>query len=309
MMKRQRNVFITGASGYLGQYLADELVKSQKTVIALTHKSPLPDELSEVKQVKGSLSNFDWSKLESDLPDVIFHTARMAGKNRQQRKIAALQNRKANESLLQWLGSLPRPPLLVFVSGTLVYGSHGESVVDESVQPDLISFQREYFEAEKPILEKMNSGKLPIVIVRPPWIYGPGSWLKAFYLNPAKKSGYVPVYGKGDNLMNFVHVRDVAGMTMHVAEKNPKNGIYNITSDATLTQKEFGLKLAELSNLNIRHKPLWWMRLRFDKAVAEAFGFSLNVTTEHKSLFADYRFYYPDFDEGLKEVLTCEKLR
>lgn len=308
MMKKLRNVFLTGASGYLGQYLADELVKSQKTVIALTHKNPLREELAGLKQLKGSLSHFDWSNLEANLPEVIFHTARMAGKNRQQRKIAALQNCKANEKLLQWLGSLPRPPLLVFVSGTLVYGSHGESLVDESVHPNPISFQREYFEAEKPILEKMYSGKLPIVIVRPPWIYGPGSWLKAFYLNPSQKAGYVPVYGKGGNLMNFVHVRDVAGMIIHVAEKYPENGIYNITSDATLTQKEFGLKLAELTALKIRHKPLWWMRLRFDKAVAEAFSFSLNVTTEHKGLFADYRFYYPDFDEGLKEVLICERV-
>jgi len=309
MMNKLKNVFLTGASGYLGQYLTDELIKNDKTVIALTHKNPLREEFSEVRQLKDSLSNFDWSKLEANLPDVIFHSARMAGKNRQQRKKAALQNRKANERLLQWLETLPRPPLLVFVSGTLVYGSHGESVVDESLKPNPISFQREYFEAEKPILEKMHQGKLPIAVVRPPWIYGPGSWLKAYYLNPAAKTGNVPIYGKGDNLMNFVHVRDVAAMTIHLAEKYPENGVYNITSDDVFTQKEFSGKVAELTNLGLRHKPLWWMRLSFDKAVAEAFAFSLNVTTKHKAIFSDYRFYYPDFEEGMKEILTSEKLR
>ncbi len=308
MMKTQKNVLLTGASGYLGQYLSEELIKNNNTVAALTHKTPLRDELTGIKQLNGDLRTFDWGSLEANMPDMIFHAARMAGKNRKERKKAALQNRKANERLLQWLESLQHPPLLVFVSGTLVYGSHGESVVDEAANPEPISFQREYFEAEKPILEKMHQGKLPIAIVRPPWIYGPGSWLKAFYLNPAAKTGNVPVYGKGDNLMNFVHVRDVAAMIIHLAEKHPENGVYNIISDAVFTQKEFSSKIAELTNLEVRHKPLWWMRLRFDKAVEEAFAFSLNVTTSHNTLFTDYNYYYPDFSTGLKEILIHEKL-
>ncbi|MCF8232705.1 MAG: NAD-dependent epimerase/dehydratase family protein, partial [Bacteroidales bacterium] len=162
--------------------------------------------------------------------------------------------------------------------------------------PSPISFQRDYFEAEKPILKSLHSGKIPVRIVRPSWIYGHGSWFQAFYLNYMKKKHKVPVYGKGDNLMAFVHASDCAAMMVHVARHGTKNEVFNLFTEPAMTQRAFSNLLAENTNLPLRHVPLWWLNLRFDLAVSEAFRFSLNLHTQHHSIWKQFSPYHPSIE-------------
>ncbi len=303
-MKKINKAFVLGASGYVGQYLCAQLLEKGIETAALVNNTPLRD--GRIKQFSGGLQDFAWAQLESDLPDVIFHTARFSGSNRKSRQAAAAENRKANERLLSWLLSLSSPPLLVFVSGTLVYGSHGTQAVDETYPPNPISFQREYFEAEKPILQAIEENNLPVMITRPSWIYGPGSWLRAFYLHPARAKGRVPLYGKGNNLMTFIHVKDVAGLMPHLATNGSPGNVYNLGFQPALAQEDFVRMLAKLSDKKIKRKPLWWMKLRHDKAIAEAFSFSLDVRTKHPEVIESYQPYYTDFESGIREVLREE---
>ncbi len=303
-MKKIIEAFVLGASGYVGQYLCAQLLDKGIKTSALVNNTPLQD--SRIREFSGGLQDFDWSRLESDLPDVIFHTARLSGKNRKSRQKAAAENRLANERLLSWLQSLPTPPLLVFVSGTLVYGSHGTEAVDESYPPNPISFQREYFEAEKPVLKALKNSRLPIITTRPSWIYGTGSWLRAFYLHPAKAKGRIPLYGKGNNLMTFIHVKDVAGLMLHLALHGRPGDVYNLGLQPALTQEDFVRMLAKLSGKEVKRKPFWWMKLRHEKAIAEAFSFSLDVRTKHPELIEGYQPYCPHLEAGLKEVLKEE---
>jgi len=304
-MKTINKAFVLGASGYVGHYLSQELLDKHIETTALINRTPL--ENTNIIQLRGSLTDFDWTRLEANLPDVIFHTARLSGTNAKNRKEAAAKNSRANEQLIKWLESQKNPPLLVFVSGTLVYGSQNKSRVDESWPANPISFQREYFEAEKPILRAMNDQKLPVIIVRPSWIYGPGSWLKAFYLNPSKNKNSIPVYGTGDNLMTFIHVKDVVGLILHVSKNGMPGTIYNLGLQPAITQRNFVQLLCSLTGKKPRQKPLWWIRLRHDKAIAEAFSFSLDVRTKHPEVFRSYTPYFPDLEEGLRKVLEQER--
>ncbi|MCF8304227.1 MAG: NAD(P)-dependent oxidoreductase [Bacteroidales bacterium] len=301
---RIRKAFVLGASGYLGSHLVDELIKRGINTSVLVHKSPIKEQNQQVKAVRGSLDEFDWKRLENDLPDIIFHSARMSGNNKKTRSKQAIRNAESNQRLIKWLKTLATPPLLVYVSGTLVYGSHGNAQVDESVKPDPISFQREYFKAEKPILNSQNSGELPVVIVRPSWILGQGSWFKAFYLDYMKRKAKVPLYGKGENFMAFIHASDCAAMMVHAATYGTPGSILNLYSYPAITQHEFASIISMQTRLPIQKIPLSWLRFRFDKAVSEALSFNLKLSTNHQELWEKYQPYYPTIETCIGKVLN-----
>ncbi len=299
-----KKALVLGGSGFIGKHLIGELVKNQIEVTALVHKNPLSFTGQGIKITQGSLEDFNWQTLEGSLPDVIFHTARMGGKDKKSRAAAAQRNKAGNERLLSWLKTLQAPPLLVFVSGTLVYGSNGRDKTDENAPPAPISFQKEYFEAEKPILQALKDSSLPITIVRPSWVYGLESWFQAFYLNYMKKKQKVPVYGRGNNLMAFIHVRDAAAMMIYAAKYSEKNTVYNLFTTPAISQKKFTQILAKHSGLPVKKIPNWWIKLRFDKAVSEAFSFSLNLRTKHMSLWEGYNPYYADIEVWFREIFS-----
>lgn len=304
-MKNIDRAFVLGGSGYIGKYLVAALLEQQIAVTALINHTPLNISSDRLTQVYGSLADYTWSESAANA-DVIFHTARMSGKSKKSRRRAAQLNRRANDRLAEWLASLDSPPLLVYVSGTLVYGSQGTTPVDENATPNPISFQREYFMAEKPILQALTRGRLPVIIARPSWVYGPGSWLRAFYLHPVIKKNIVPLYGNGNNLMSFIHVKDVAGKLIHLSRYGAAGNIYNLYSHPAIPQHAFTGILSRLTSAPVKKKPFWWIRLRHDSALAEAFTFSLNVKTLHPEIEKNYTLRYPDFEQGLEEVVKGE---
>jgi len=81
---------------------------------------------------------------------VIFHLARIAGRGGIRGAVTRVRNRVANERLLLALASWARPPLLVYVGGTLAYGSHAEEPVTEGTPLAPTSFSRDYHTAEVP---------------------------------------------------------------------------------------------------------------------------------------------------------------
>ena len=298
--RKIRNPLILGGSGYLGSQIIWELYNRNTGMQALRNRSPLPAHFG-IAEHRGSLDDFDWRKLESNLPDVIIHVARMAGRNERSRKKAALQNAEANRKLLSWLQSLETPPLLVFASGTLVYGSRGSEPIDETASLNPISFQRAYHLAEIPILEALQQKELPIAIVRPAWIYGSAKWYQAFFQNYMRRKKRVPYYGNGENLMSMVHVSDAARMILKVAEQGPAYKIYNLAVGEIIRQKDLAEELATASGLDLKRVPLWWLRLRFDRAVAEAFEFSLVVKTLHQELWQDFEPRYKSVRDWIAE--------
>ncbi|MBT7825139.1 MAG: NAD(P)-dependent oxidoreductase [Bacteroidetes bacterium] len=298
-----KNIFVLGGSGFLGKHIVEELIKEDVDIHCLLNKTPLSIDSSKIKTTYSPLSQFNWKSLEADLPDVIVHSARTSGKNKQERTEFSQYNAIANQRLIDWLSGLSKPPLLIFVSGTLVYGSHGTKIMDETAAPVPCSFQKQYFEAEKPIYEALKNNKVPIIITRPAWIYGKDSWLQAFYLSPAEKQARIPLYGKGKNLMNLIHVQDCAAKIVKLISAGKSGEIYNLYTHKAIEQKEFVDLLSGILNKPIQRIPSLWIKIRYEKAVQEAFSFSLNLNTIHQDTFIGLDPYYPDLKEGLETVI------
>lgn len=265
----------------------------------LVHQRQPAADIQPARLWHGSLWSFDWNRLKEDPPEIIYHFARIPGRGSYGRKLAAFLSNIANRRLIRWLQQQSQPPLLVLIAGTLAYGNHGDREITEDEPLCPISFAREYHFGERPILEAKH---IPRQIMRPAWVYGHGSWFKSFYLRPMLEHGYVPLYGDGNNWMSLVHVEDVAGLIEFLSNNGPSGETFNLFGGSALKQRQLTEILHQISGLPICKMDLKLLR-RMDKAVAEAFTFSLRVGTKHRALYEKYRFLYPDLNEGMKNIL------
>jgi nucleoside-diphosphate-sugar epimerase len=292
---------VLGGSGFLGAPLVRRLCAAGVRTTCLLHRTPLP--VAEAGVVRGSVDRFPWRTLEEDPPDVIFHLARIAGRGGIRGAATRLRNRVANERLLLALATWARPPLVVYVGGTLAYGSHGEEPVTEQTPLAPTSFSRDYHQAELPWLRALRENDAPVIVVRPAWVLGPGAWFEAYYQRFLRAERAVPLYGPGDNWMSLVHVEDCAGLLEHTARRALPMSVVNVFAAPPLRQAELAERLARLAALPIRQVPLDDLERRFGRAVREAFDFSARVGTVHQALHDGYRVEHQDLDGDLSALL------
>lgn len=291
-----------GGTGFLGGPLVRRLHAAGVRTTCLVHRTP--SSTAGVTCVRGSLDAFDWNSLEHDPPDVVFHLARIPGRGRLRGAVTRLRNRRANTRLVRALSSWARPPLVIFVGGTLAYGSHGEDAVTEQTPIAPISFSRDYHRAEVPWLRAQRHGDVPVIITRPAWVLGRGAWFEAFYRRYMDAERAVPLYGPGDNWMSLVHVEDCAGLLEHTARRALPMSAVNVFAGPPLRQVELAERVAAVASLPIRRVSLEDVERRYGWAVREAFTFSARIETVHAALHADYRLEHPDLDTSLRTLLT-----
>lgn len=290
-----------GGTGFIGASLVRRLRAAGVRTSCLVHRTAPPD--GDVSVIRGSIGRFPWQTLAADPPDVIFHLARIAGRGPIRGPLTRVRNRVANERLVLALERWERPPLVVYVGGTLAYGSHGDDLVTEETPLAPTSFSRDYHTAEVPWLRALRAQAVPVIVTRPAWVLGPGAWFAAFYRRFIEAERAVPLYGRGDNWMSIVHVDDCAGQLAHAARHALPMSIVNVFGGAPVRQAELAARLSRLTRLPIRNIALDDFERRSGRAVREAFEFSCRVGTVHEALHADYRMEHQDLDADLAALL------
>ncbi len=289
---------ILGAGGFIGSNFIQYLGADTETSILVHKKFPAID---CDKSYSGSLQTFSWNRIK-ETPRVIYHFARIPGKGRAGRYGAALQSRFANQRLIKWLKTMKSPPLLVYCAGTLAYGNRDDSPADENTPLAPTSFAKQYCMGEQPIVDQLKKEEIPVQIIRPSWVYGNGSWLRNFYLKPMTARQKIPLYGSGDNWMSLIHVTDVCGMIRHISQKGPACRSYNVFTPEPIKQIEFVNLLSRISGYPVEKISLKSFK-GADKALRQAFTFSLKTSSLYQSLYKSYTFQYPLLQDGLVRVL------
>ena len=131
----------------------------------------------------------------------------------------------------------------LFVSSVAAYGdglSHHEGdALAADDHPD--AYVRNKASSER-LLFRMHSGSgLPVVTLRPPFIYGPGNpyYREAFFWDRMRDKRAVIVPGDGRRLMQFVHVADLVWCAMQAMETPAAIGqAFNVANAKPLAQTE-----------------------------------------------------------------------
>jgi nucleoside-diphosphate-sugar epimerase len=237
-------VLVTGASGFIGGVLCKELLEREHEVSALVRRAgsqppgtrALTGDLSEAGSLEGALAEAR--------PECVIHLAAEIASQRDARKVWEA-NVGGTERLLNACRQLAGGqegggqegggPKMIFCSTVVTGDAHGALLSEDEPLPVQTPYGRSKQEGERLVLE---SG-LPAVVVRPSHVYGSGGWYAEELIPRLRQPGRFAVIGRGENLWDVVHVRDVSAALILAAEKASAGAVYHVVDDEPITFYDF----------------------------------------------------------------------
>ena len=277
-----KRIFVTGATGFIGRRLLPRLVSRECQVLGSTRSNPLPSS-QKVQWIQSNLG-VDQLSLREKIEgcDYVFHLAAATRSARSADLVA--QNTSSFRAVLEACAAIRRPPKLVFVSSLAACGPCvGDQLHTEDVKKRLISF----YGKSKAACEDLAfeyAEQIPISIVRPPIVLGPGdrNGFKLFQSIKRWRCHLVPGYS--NHLFSLIHVDDLVSALIRVAElgrrispDSASQGVYFATSDCVLTYAGLGRQIGFAvghDKIKFLRIPKWLMRFAgsMNELVGQATG-------------------------------------
>lgn len=298
-----------GGTGFIGKALSTHLAQDQTNALHfLVHKNIPYQFLEPYNSFTGSLESFDLTWWEKYPPDIIFHLARLGGSNTITRFLSSKRGAKANKRIIDYLCTLKNPPKVVYVSGSLMYGNRKDSLPIEEHSPlSPVAYAKYYILGEAPWIEAQAKRLIDIRFARPGWILGDASWFKVFYWNFYRKTGKIPLFEDGSQLMSLVHLSDCAGQIVNLAENGGLFQNLNIFAGPPIRQDQFAGTLASLLQTETTHISRFNLKMWYGNTVCEALTSSIPLTTSYEEMSYRYALKYPDVKDMLQHTLDTLK--
>ena len=235
-------VLLTGATGFIGSHLAEQLHQKGydlRLLVRSTSNLQWVEHLP-IEKVVGSLSDIDSLKKGAEGVDYVYHIAGVvAAKNRQG---FFKGNVDATRNLLEAVRQV-NPGLKKFIHASSLAAvgpaMAEDRLVDESFPfRPITTYGESKAEAERIVTEYGKD--LPVTIVRPPAVYGPRDvGVYTFFQVVAK--GFAPLIGFGRKVVSLVHVNDLVNGFILAGESERSTGeAYFISSEDLYTWEEVG---------------------------------------------------------------------
>jgi UDP-glucose 4-epimerase len=261
MPRLDGKVLITGASGFIGGRLRDELVSAGSDVVAIRRPGSPPSETG--RSVQADYSNI--SELErvvgAENPDYILHVAGVTKGSSYEdfRQGNVMPTRNLLTALQREHSGVKR---FVLVSSLTSYGPSATSAAHREEDPPrpIEHYGQSKLEAEQVVKEE--SGDVPWTIVRPSGVFGPGD-VDHFTLFQSAMFGWNLFYGNRDRYMSCIYVDDCVRGILEAARHEQTVGKgYFLTRGAGLTWGEFQSEIVRavgrpVRDLNLPEQLMW----------------------------------------------------
>lgn len=248
------HLLVTGATGMVGSHVCRRGLESGCTVRALVRRSADRSLLSglDIEYVEGDLSEPESFPQAVADADYIVHTAAKVGDWGHADDYRAI-NVFALEQLLNAAEREGKLRRWVQVSSLGVYPARDHFGSDETLSPDiegLDGYTRTKAEAEVLLKQHIMQHKLPAVIVRPGFIYGPGDRHVVPRLMEKLKAGKMKILGDGQKVLNNTYVGNLVDGILLALEHDAAVGeIFNIRDERLVNREEFIGTIADYLNL------------------------------------------------------------
>jgi len=247
-------VLVTGATGFLGSHVAEQLKEQGHHVRALIRKS---SDTSFLKQLGVELhvasleTGEGLAEAVADV-DAVVHSAGLvkarSPEEFRQVNVQGTQNlidaaRKVQEHIRRfvYVSSLA-------ASGPCVNGQ--PRVASDDPQP-VTHYGRSKLEGERAVLAAQDI--FPVTVIRPPAIYGPRDREMYAFFKTVQRRVY-PLMGRG-NTASLIHGRDAAAAIVQaLLVEHPTGRVYFVDDGSVYTWEEMGATLQ--SELGVRALPL-----------------------------------------------------
>jgi len=260
--------FVTGATGFIGQYLVRELLAQGWQVTALVRTINKARLLPEaVKWTPGEITKPETLRRGMAGADAVFHLAALVEIGPRDPRLMVRTNVEGTRAVLGLAAELGVPKI-IYTSTVGVYGNMGGKLADESYRANGSGFLSEYertkFLAHYEVALALQQKGLPIVIVCPGAVYGPGDTGLAGRMVKLYMGGLLPIMIGAEAALTWAHVEDVARGHWLAYEKGKVGETYNLAGPAH-TLREF---FAVCQKAGGRLAPFIWLPSRLAEVAA-----------------------------------------
>ncbi len=234
---------ITGATGFLGGHLAEKCVAQGCTVRTLARPGSDTAFLERlgVTVQRGDLTNAATVKEALDGAEVVVHCAAKVG------DWGPVESYRATnvEGLRSLLEACKGRPIqrFVHISTLGVYAARHHYGTDES-EPlpanHIDGYTQTKVEAEQLALQYHREFQVPVVVLRPGFIYGPRDRTVLPRLIETLRQRMLRYLGRSERAMNTIYVGNLVDAVFLAVEKPQAVGnVYNLTDGQFVSKKQF----------------------------------------------------------------------
>ncbi len=318
---------ITGATGFVGSHLAEAALERGLSVRALARAGADTRLLQEKGAVvcRGDLAGAESLPPALDGVDVVFHCAARVGDWGPAEEYRAVNV----EGLRNLLEACRGRPLRRFVhfSSLGVYAArhhHGTDETEPLPRRHIDGYTQSKVEAEQLAFAYYRDHQVPVVVLRPGFIYGPRDRTVLPRLLENLRKGMVRYLGNGEQALNTIYVGNLVEAALLAMEKERVVGrVYNLTDGQRVSKRRFIEGIAD--GLGVprptRSVPLWLARLaaylmettarrrgdpqppRLTQARLKFLGLNLDFSIERARRELGYVPRYT-FEEGLARTIA-----
>lgn len=241
-----KQVLVTGANGFIGSHLVENLLSRGHAVRCLVRKASdlrwiqglntelVFGDLTDGNSLKKALRGVDW----------VFH---LGGITKALDKDTFVQiNVEGTKKILETLVTLKnKPDRFIYVSSQAAVGpsQDGKPVSEKNKPEPVTEYGRSKLAAENVVFEFKN--KIPVSVVRPPCVFGPRDRdvLEIFKM---AKFHFFPSMADVNQSASLIFVEDlVRGLVMIADSSKAIGNTYHLVSENNIRWKDFAQEIAD----------------------------------------------------------------
>jgi nucleoside-diphosphate-sugar epimerase len=242
------NVFLTGATGYIGSSVAEALQSAGHQVIGLARSHDSAEKLvgNGIEPQPGDMG--DRASLESaiDRADGVIHAASPSDAT------SAKLDNIVLDAVFAKLKGTNKP--FIYTSGIWVLGDTAGRVADETFPLNPTPLAAWRAECEKRVLAAAATG-MCASIIRPAIVYGRGGGIPGSLVQSGRDKGTVVFVGDGENHWPGVHVTDLANLYLLVLERAEGGSVFHGAQGDAVKVREVALAASEAAGKSGRVAP------------------------------------------------------
>ncbi|HMC88151.1 MAG TPA: NAD-dependent epimerase/dehydratase family protein [Gemmataceae bacterium] len=319
--------FITGATGFVGSHVAEACAAKGIAIRTLARPSSDTALLEKLGAtiLRGELGDRELLRRGLEGAEVVVHCAAKVGDWGPVEEYRAV-NVEMLRGLLEICKGLPLKRF-VHLSSLGVYAARHHYGTDES-EPlpaqHMDGYTQTKVEAEHLVLEYQREHGIPVVVLRPGFVYGPRDRTVLTRLVESLRQKQMRYIGGGKGAMNTIYVGNLID-AIFLAIDNPRavGQVYNLTDGELVSKRQFIDAIADGAGVErpSRSVPLWVARLaawvmerrarrqgakeppRLTQARLKFLGLNLDYSIEKARAELGYRPRVR-FQDGIKQTMA-----
>jgi nucleoside-diphosphate-sugar epimerase len=247
-------LFVTGASGYIGQVVVEHAVKAGHTVEGLARNADAARKVERLgaTPVVGEFGSAAVLAAAAARADAVLHLAYTHDFSLDYSIVIDIEV-KTVAALVEGAGGKP----VVTTSGTAVAApapDGGETNEDSPINEGFVLGKR--IHAERAVLKMAEQGAHTVAVRLPPYVYGRGgSFFAPLLMQQAAQHGVSAWVDGPRKRTSAVDVDDVARFYLLAAQAAPAGAVYNCTGETDISIEELAQAAGEAVGVPARAMP------------------------------------------------------